>query len=236
MRWRAAQEAELTGEGGWLSITGLLWLPEGESRLPAPLDALGALVRRGESLTLVAPTSERRVLIPNKDSLAQGSVTGRVIQRGSRLGLRLYDSASPARQHFKGRRWFAPDPRFRVTARFHPYPAGKTLEITNILGDTQRVPAPGYVTFTLLGRACRLDAEATPEGLFFNFCDLTSGKTTYPAGRFLDAEKPRAGTVILDFNRAVCPPCAFTEFATCPLPPSANRLKIAVSAGERSPH
>lgn len=235
--WRKEQENELTKEGGWLSVVGLFWLQEGESALPPPLGALGKLVRKDESVTLVSPQGERRLLKPNTgERLTQGSVTGQLLQRGKRLGLRVYDSESPARRGFTGQHWFAPDPAYRVTATFHPYPQGKTLAITNVLGDTQPVPCPGYVTFALDGKLCRLEAQGTPTGLFFNIHDLTSGRATYPAGRFLETEKPANGKVVLDFNKAVNPPCAFTEFATCPLPPRANYLPIAIPAGERNTH
>ena len=234
--WRKAQEAELTDESGWLSITALIWLKEGENQLPAPLNALGVLVRKGESVLLKSGSSEQRSLKPNTDKLVRGSVTGNLIQRGTRIGVRVYDSESPARKSFTGRKWLAPEDGYRVKADFHPYPQGKTLAITNVLGDTQPVPCPGYVTFPLNGRLCRLEAQATPTGLFFNLHDLTSGKTTYPAGRFLETEKPTNGRVVLDFNKAVNPPCAFTEFATCPLPPRANYLPIALPVGEKTTH
>ncbi|WP_395092101.1 DUF1684 domain-containing protein [Armatimonas sp.] len=235
--WRKAQEAELTKEGGWLSVVGLFWLNEGDNPLPPALRALGKLVRTGESVRLYTPEGERRLLRPNStEKLTKGSVTGQILQRGKRLGIRVYDSESPARKNFTGQHWFAPEEAYRITATFHPYPQGKTLAITNVLGDTQPVPCPGYVTFPLDGKLCRLEAQGTPSGLFFNFHDLTSGKTTYPAGRFLDTEKPANGRVVLDFNRAVSPPCAFTEFATCPLPPRANYLPIALSVGEKKTH
>jgi uncharacterized protein len=235
--WRKEQEKELTEPGGWLSVVGLSWLPEGESPLPGALRSLGKLVRKNQSVTLVSPTGERRALTPNsRETLAVGSVSAQLLLRGKRLGLRVYDSESPARKSFRGRQWFAPDPAYKLTAEFHPYPAGKTLAITNVLGDTEPVPCPGYVTFPLEGKLCRLEAQSTPSGLFFNLHDLTSGKSTYPAGRFLETEKPAHGKVVIDFNKAVNPPCAFTEFATCPLPPQANYLKIALPVGEKSTH
>ncbi|WP_394793987.1 DUF1684 domain-containing protein [Armatimonas sp.] len=235
--FRKLQEDELTKDGGWLSMVWLYWLSEGDNPLPPALRALGKLVRTGETVRLYTPEGERRLLRPNSpEKLTKGSVMGQIIQRGKRLGVRVYDSESPARKNFKGQHWFAPDEGYRITTTFHPYPQGKTLAITNVLGDTQPVPCPGYVTFPLNGRLCRLEAQGTPSGLFFNFRDLTSGKETYPAGRFLDTEKPANGKVILDFNKAINPPCAFTEFATCPLPPIANYLKIEIPAGEKKTH
>ena len=235
--FRKSQEDELTKDGGWLSVVGLYWLSEGDNLLPPALRALGKLVRTGESVRLHTPEGERRLLRPNSnEKLTKGSVSGQLLQRGKRLGIRVYDKESPARRNFQGQHWFAPDEAYRVTATFHPYPPGKTLTITNVLGDTQPVPCPGYVTFPLNGRLCRLEAQGTPTGLFFNFRDLTSGKTTYPAGRFLDTDKTQNGKVVLDFNKAINPPCAFTEFATCPLPPVANYLKIEIPVGEKKTH
>lgn len=235
--FRKAQETGLLSDGGWLSVVGLYWLSEGDNALPPALRTLGKLVRQGETVRLYTPSGERRLLKPNStEKLTQGSVAVQLLQRGKRLGVRVYDSESPARKSFKGQQWYAPDEGYKITAEFHPYPQGRTMDITNVLGDIQPVPCPGYVTFPLNGRLCRLEAQGTPTGLFFNFRDLTSGKTTYPAGRFLDTEKPTNGKVVLDFNKAINPPCAFTEFATCPLPPVANYLKVEIPAGEKKYH
>ena len=107
-----------------------------------------------------------------------------------------------------------------------------------MLGDVLEMPSPGHVEFTLRGRALRLDPvlEGDAPELFFIFRDLTAGKTTYGAGRFLYADPPRDGVITLDFNKAYSPPCAFTDFATCPLPPRQNRLALAIEAGEKDPH
>lgn len=239
--WRKEQEAALRAERGWLSLAGLFWLKEGENRLGGPLKEAGVfLLAKGKVTFRPAGEPPRELKSDGSgapDFISWGSLTFYVLQRGKRLGIRLYDSESPVRKHFTGQQWYAPDPAFRVVAPFHAYTPPKLLEITNVLGDTQPVPCPGYVTFVLAGTQCRLEAQATPDGLFFNFRDLTSGKTTYPAGRFLETEKPDKGKVILDFNKAVSPPCAFTEFATCPLPPKANYLRVAIPAGEKyTPH
>jgi uncharacterized protein (DUF1684 family) len=108
--------------------------------------------------------------------------------------------------------------------------------ITNVLGQVDPVVNPGYVTFTLGGKPCRLEAEDQGGGFFFNFHDLTSGTETYGAGRFLNTPGAENGKVVLDFNRAINPPCGYTEFATCPLPPSMNYLQVAVRAGEKKFH
>lgn len=237
--WRKQQEAELRKDNGWLALAGLSWLKEGENTVPALADA-GVFLLRAGKVELRAADGSVRVLKPDTsgapDRVTLGSRTFFILQRGKRTGIRLYDTESPTRKAFTGQLWYPVDSTYRIEATFHPYTPAKQLAITNVLGDTQPVPSPGYVTFTVGGKPCRLEAQGTPTGLFFNFRDLTSGKTTYPAGRFLETEKPEGGKVILDFNQAVNPPCAFTAFATCPLAPVANYLKVPIPAGEKLPH
>ncbi len=123
-----------------------------------------------------------------------------------------------------------------MKARYVTHKAGTTIPITNVLGDTAPAPNPGYVEFRFHGQTCRLEAIDEGDTLFFNFQDGTSGKETYPAGRFLNTPLPKDGFVTLDFNRAVNPPCAYTAFATCPLPPKGNVLKVRMTAGEKTHH
>jgi uncharacterized protein (DUF1684 family) len=175
------------------------------------------------------------------DVLSLGALTMQIIDRGGKLGVRVKDMKSPARAKFKGLRYFPIEPRYRVVARFVPHPTPVTLNIPTVLGTVESMPSPGYATFDLpeaefLGapQPLRLDAVLEPgeTDLFFIFRDATSGKTTYGAGRFLYAAPPADGKVVLDFNRAYSPPCAFTPHATCPLPPPNNRLPVAIEAGE----
>jgi len=110
------------------------------------------------------------------------------------------------------------------------------MTIFNVIGDPSEVKCPGYLAFTVGGKECRLDVQPQASGFFLNFADTTSGKETYAAGRFLDVPKAVNGVYTIDFNQAVNPPCAFTEYATCPLPPIANHLSVAINAGEKSYH
>jgi uncharacterized protein (DUF1684 family) len=143
------------------------------------------------------------------------------------------DPNSKHRRQFEGLRWFPVIEAYRITARFVAYEQPREIEIANVLGDVDKMPSPGYALFNLGGREYRLDPVLEGDDkLFFIFADLTNNKTTYGAGRFLYTGLPRDGTVTLDFNQAVNPPCAFTKFATCPLPPRQNRLNIAIEAGE----
>jgi len=172
------------------------------------------------------------------DWVTMGRASFYVIEHGGRYVLRLADSQSPVRAHFGGRVWYPVKPEYRVTARFVPYDPPRTLPIVNVIDEVSDEPSPGYVEFTLRGRKERLDVVGNDDdGLFIVFRDATAGKTTYGPGRFLFIDrKPKAGEAFaLDLNRAYNPPCAFSEFTTCPLPPKQNILRTAVEAGEKYP-
>jgi len=200
-------------------------------------------VRPGVAVTLAGKPVTRAALGTDAggatpDLLALGALTLQIIDRGGRLGVRVKDMNSPVRARFKGLRYFPIDPRYRVVARFVPHPKPVTLAVPTVLGTVERMPSPGYASFMLPGASgpapLRLDAVVEPgeTQLFFIFRDATAGKTTYGGGRFLYADPPADGKIVIDFNRAYSPPCAFTPHATCPLPPPNNRLPVAVEAGE----
>lgn len=242
-RWRATHEEELRAPAGWLSVAGLFWLHEGDNAvgsdplsdvvLPAsaPKHAGAMRFEKGEV------RFEGKALKPDTSGAADvvqiGGVSLTVIVRGGRTGVRLRDPDAATRREFTGCKWFAPDESWRVRATWVAYPEPRTIAITNILGMTSQEPAPGYAEFTLRGHKLRLEPVTEDDHLFFMFKDQTSGHSTYGAGRFLYAAAPRDGAVELDFNKAENPPCAFTAFATCPLPPRSNVLPIAVEAGEK---
>lgn len=184
------------------------------------------------------PFTGERVLgtAPDKrDWVALGRLSMHVIERNGKFILRLADNESPVRKEFPGCVWYAPDPDYKVEARFVPYPEGKTLSIVNIIDEVSKQPCPGYAEFHLRGEVFRLDAIREGDGLFFVFRDATAGDTTYGAARFLDVDRvPQPnGTFTLDFNKAYNPPCAFSEYTTCPLPPKQNVLKVRIEAGEK---
>lgn len=158
-----------------------------------------------------------------------------VIQRGEKLGLRVRDSESPRRVNFVGIDYFDADPAWRIEADWVAFESPREIPITNMLGQTSPAKVPGKAVFTRDGQTIELlpMAESATEPLFFVISDGTSGEETYDAARFVYAVPPKDGKVILDFNRAQNPPCAFTPFATCPLPPKENRMTIRVTAGER---
>jgi uncharacterized protein len=256
--WRAEREAGLKSPNGWLTLAGLFWLDEGDNSfgsdpagrvvLPAgkaPAVA-GTLVRHGRDVELRArpgveltsggkPVSEMKLGYGAHPTVLNfGSISFFLIARGDRLGVRVKDSQSPALAAFHGVDSFPLDTSWCVVARFEPRPQAKSIPITNILGMTQDTPSPGVVVFEHGGATYRLDALGEPsKGLFLIFADRTTGSQTYGAGRFLDTEAPQNGRVLLDFNEAYNPPCAFTPYATCPLPPPQNHLAVAVTAGEK---
>jgi uncharacterized protein (DUF1684 family) len=262
-QWKAKRVASLKGDDGWLSLVGLHWLkegvnkigsdpsnevvlPEGKSpRVAGSLFLNGGAVRiearpgsgitsEGKPVTSLDLTSDADGGKPTV--LKLGTLTFHVIKRGERLGVRVKDSASPERVNFHGLEYFPLDERWRVEARFEPHNPPKTIPITNVLGMEDDEPSPGAVVFDIDGKTYRLDAltEAGEEQFFIIFADATSGKETYGAGRYLYAGPPdSAGRLLIDFNEAYSPPCAFTKYATCPLPPEQNRLPLRVEAGEK---
>ncbi len=250
--------ASLRAPDGWLTLAGLFWLRTGVNRIgtdrsnaivlpegsaPARVGEIdfhagvarfvaapGVKVRLGRTAvgTKVLQSDEQGA----PDILSINSISFYVIRRGERYGVRVKDNNSPYRKKFKGLHYFPIDARYRVRARFVPYQPPRRIAVTNVLGDTEMTPVPGYVEFQLQGKTLRLVPMVEDGALFFVFRDLTTGKQTYPAGRFLTTAMPRNGTVVLDFNKAYNPPCAFTPYATCPLPPKENALPVRIEAGE----
>jgi uncharacterized protein (DUF1684 family) len=260
-KWREDREARLKADGGWLTVAGLFWLKEGENSfgsdaandiaLPAGVPARAGSFAFAKGRTTVKLLPGVEGLVAGKpiatselksdengapDVLAIGPLTMQVIKRGERHGIRLKDKNAAARKAFTGLRWFDVREDYRVVARFTSYPSPRPVKVPNILGQTEAMPSPGFATFSLGGQEIRLEGvleEPGAEQLFFIVRDQTSGKETYPAGRFLYADLPRQGQIVLDFNKAYNPPCAFTAYATCPLPPPQNWMPVRIEAGER---
>jgi uncharacterized protein (DUF1684 family) len=167
----------------------------------------------------------------------KGDASFIVIKRGDRYALRVRDALAPTRTGFEPIPYFPIDPAFRIKVTFKPHPPGTQMDVLNIISIVEKMDNPGTVTFEKDGK--RFTLEAIDEGdhrLFFVFSDRTSGHESYAAARFVYAAYPGAdGTTILDFNKTYDPPCAFTPYATCPLPPAQNRMDIAIRAGEKKP-
>jgi len=243
-QWHADREARLQAEDGWLSLAGLFWLhdganpfgkdPAGEIALPdGPAHAGVFHLDRGKvSVTIDGATREVK---PDSDDVVRvGRLRLLAIKRGDRYGIRVKDPQSEARVHFKGIESFPADESYRIVAKWVAEP--KKIPILNVLGQTEESDCPGYAVFQLHGREFTLHPifeEPGAKELFYIFKDQTSGKETYPAGRFFYSGLPKDGHVVLDFNKAYNPPCAFTPYATCPLPPPENRLAVRIEAGEK---
>lgn len=261
-QWRAQRLAELNSETGWLTLVGLYWLKEGrnsvgqgpENDIIIPPDKmplhLGAFVLTNGVVTFETPipntfyVNDQPVSAVELKSDAEDkptvitlrSISFQVIKRGDKLGVRIKDKDSPQRTNFSGLEYFPIDLKWRLDAQFEPYNPPKPMPITNVLGMESSESSPGAVKFEVDGKEYRLDAitEKGETKLFMIIADKTSGKVTYPAGRYLYVDPPDAsGHLIIDFNKAYSPPCAFTKFATCPLPPRQNRLPFAIAAGEK---
>jgi len=161
----------------------------------------------------------------------------RIMNSNGRFLLRVADNRAPLREQFMGCIWYPPNPEFRVEAEFVPYPVGKTIAISNMIDEVSEQPAPGYAKFQLFGQDLQLDAIPEGDGLLFVFRDATAGDTTYGTARFIHVdEKPKDhARFVLDFNKAYNPPCAFTAYTVCPLPPQQNLLPLRIEAGERFP-
>lgn len=260
-KWRRERLQEINGETGWNTLVGLFWLNEGNNRfgsdpsndivLPrnrAPKYAGSLTLGKGTVRLIAHPevgiTSESTpvsdlVLRSDTDGLPTtlklGSLTMFIIKRGERFGLRVKDTHHPARSKFHGLSYFPLNSTWRIEARLEPYVPPKVIPIVNVLGMLDNMTSPGVLVFHLKGKEYRLDPvlEMGARQLFVIFGDETSGKETYGAGRYLYVDPPGAdGKVVVDFNKAYNPPCAFTKFATCPLPPRQNRLAMRVEAGE----
>lgn len=260
--WRKQREEDLLKPDGWTSLVGLHWLELkahyiGSSagsgiKLAVGPAKMGMLTRQngrffftpesGVALTLNGEPLKGRVELqsdhgelPSTIGFDEGRGSLTVIERGGRHALRVKHADAETRVNFVGLDYWPVDPTWQIEGRFVPHPAGKTMTIGDIIGITTESPNPGAVEFSRDGTTYRLEAIGEPNGpLFIVLADGTSGHGSYPAGRFLDVAAPINGKVTLDFNRAYNPPCAFTPYATCPLPPPENRLNLAIAAGEKA--
>jgi uncharacterized protein (DUF1684 family) len=260
--WHKKRLEDLRGPKGWLNLAGLYWLKEGintfgssqESDIVFPkgkiqLKAGVFILKNGQVTLKVSPGAAiklgdnpviSRVVYPADSaenvSMRHGSLEWFVVKRDDRLGIRLRDFDNPAIKKFKGIERFPTDLVWRVAASLEKGDSTKTIQITNVLGQTFRQRSPGTLVFYIDGKKYGL--EALDDGgaeYFMIFGDSTNARETYGAGRYLYVSPvDSSGRTFIDFNKAYNPPCAFTPFATCPLPPKQNVLDVAVKAGEKN--
>ncbi len=260
--WHQKRVDRLLGPYGWVNVRGLFWLKEGinsfgsgkQNDIVFPegkiADKAGFFVLRDSTVSMQVLPDEKvlsdnvpvnSLVIFKPDTtrpkvLQAGSLQWFVIKRSDKIGIRLRDLETENLQSFKGIERFDSDITWRINSKLTVQP-GKKVEIANVLGQTYINPVKGTLSFTIDGEEYQLDAIDEDGKLFIIFGDETNDKTTYSAGRYLYASMPEGDVdVMLDFNQAINPPCAFTEFATCLLPPKQNILHIEVSAGEKAYH
>ena len=259
-KWRADRVERLRAPDGWLSLVGLEWLKPGSNRIgsgkdndivlgggPAHLGQVqvadGKVVielAADSGATIDGKSQQRAELLddaqPAPTLVDVGSIRFYLVERSGKLGLRIKDARAKTRVDFAGIDSYAIDPGWRIEATWVPFDPPHTLEIPNVTGVIDHLPVPGKAVFERDGKTWELLPvidDPDEKQLFFIFADRSSGKDTYGGGRFLYAQPPQDGKVVLDFNKAYNPPCAFTAFATCPLAPPENRLGVTVNAGEK---
>jgi uncharacterized protein len=258
-KWRQERETNLTKETGWLTVAGLFWLKDGTNTVgagekfdvrltdnfkqgrfgeiefkedKAALKVGNGVEAQADGKTVSGPVELVSDEKGKPTEIRTGTQTFFLIKREERFGIRLKDSNSEARRNFKGLHWFPVDESYKVKARLEESPG--EVKVPNVLGGFFKMKSPGMLKFTLKGKECSLRPVTEDDGTFFLiFVDGSNKNETYKAGRFLYAEKAVNGETTLDFNKAENPPCAFTAYATCPLPPPGNSLEVNVDAGEK---
>lgn len=255
-RWRGRRVASIAGTNGWTTLVGLQWLNQGTNAVDRPGSPdgrrLGVVVRQGAEARFIpepgvgvqrqdgAPAAG--VLRSDQDGkakpdvLVSGTLRFFLIARGERLGIRFKDSDAPTRRAFQGLEYFPYQPAWRLEGRFERFAEPRRVEIFDVTGNRKLEPLSGLIQFEVGGEVFRLEAlwDEEDQEYFVLFRDRTSGKSTYGSGRFLHVAKEDAsGRVVVDFNYAYNPPCAFSAFATCPIPPRSQWLPFEVSAGEK---
>jgi uncharacterized protein (DUF1684 family) len=258
--WRHERVEHLRAPHGWLSLVGLDWLKDGKNTLGSAKGNDIVLAKAPAHLgTIVLDHGKASIVLDAKSgatidgksiataellddshdkptTVAYGTVSFYLVQRGDKHGLRVKDSEASTRTHFVGIDYFPIDASWRIEAKWEAYKPPHEVEEPNILGQVDKVVVPGAAVFERDGKTYRLEPVIETPGdknLFLVFGDKTNGHETYGASRMLYTDPPKDGKVVIDFNKAYNPPCAFTPYATCPLPTAQNRMKLRVTAGER---
>lgn len=255
--WRSELDKNIRKENGWLALAGLFWLklgksqigsdPKCEVQLPGRFPAnIGYFEYNGKSVSIRANTGQKinvndksvdfAILQPdvsdNPNYATLDDVRLVVIERGHRIGIRMWDNQREERQTFPARTWFNIDKGFRIPATYAAYDRPKKAYFPDLAGEKSEFPVEGYISFEFNGNHYQLDINKEDDkSLFIRFGDQTSGSETYPTGRYLTADEEN-GEFFIDFNKAYNPPCAITNFATCVFAPEQNRLDFRVTAGE----
>ncbi len=259
--WDVKRVNRLKADDGWLNLVGRFWLKQGESTFGSAKDNdivvessklpehIGSFIFKDSVVTFRAldgvdvmlgdMSVKEIVLVDDQKSdvtvLQIGSVKFNLIVRDTLYGIRFRDLNSDLVKNFKGVERYPIDESWKITAKFEAYNPVKEIDVPNVLGQISKEKSPGAVVFERDGKTHRIDAvDEGGDKLFLIIADQTSGDETYGGGRFMYVNKPDStGTILLDFNKAYNPPCVFTKYATCPLPPLQNYLKLRIEAGEK---
>ncbi len=258
--WHKKRIENLEDEDGWLNLVGLYWLKPGENKFGTNLGndivfprgmapgVIGTLTLKDGTVTVHVQPDARvfcnsqpvsEMILQNDNSgnptvLSLGYLKWFIIKRGNMYGVRVRDLNAPLLKEFKGIETFQVNEDWKIKAKYVPNNPPKIISVQSIIGTTEKDTITSSLVFSIKGKEFRLDPLIEGDQLFIIFADETNGDETYGAGRFLYADKPDSGdNVILDFNKAYNPPCAFTKYATCPLPPKQNFLQIKITAGEK---
>jgi len=258
--WHAKRIENLKKENSWLNLVGLFWLKQGENKFGSGMDNdivfpskapdyIGTFLLKDSVVTIkvnkgiivLLDSSEVAEMVLQNDmtdspsTLSLDSFKWLIIKRGDKYGVRLRDLNAPLLKEFKGIERFPVNTDWRIEGEFIPYNPAKKIMVPNVLGGSDEEMVSGKLKFKIKGKEFIIDPIDSGEKLFIIFADETNGETTYGAGRFLYSDKPDStGKVLIDFNKSYNPPCVFTKFATCPLPPEQNRIGIKITAGEKS--
>lgn len=261
--WQQQRLESLKSPTGWLNLAGLFWLQAGENTAGADStnalifhktstpNFIGSFIledtvvtfRANPNVAVTLNDSAISTVVMRNDTeenptrLALGTLSWTIIKRGGKYGVRLRDHEHPLLKQFAGIETFPVDSTWRLEARFEANNPPKLIAVPTILNTIIEEPSPGAFIFNIAGKTYRFDAtgEMTDKELFIIFADRTNGKETYGAGRFLYVPTPNlTDHAVIDFNKAYNPPCAFTPYATCPLPPEQNMLPVRITAGEKN--
>lgn len=258
VEWQKERDNTIRRDNGWLSLAGLFWLkvgknnfgsdPNSEIQLPKrSAQDVGYFEYDGKSVTLRTNSSQKvkvndkltdfAILQPdisdNPSFITLQDIRLVVIQRGNKLGIRMWDNQREDRRTFPARTWFEIDEKFRIPAVYTPYDNPKMVYFPDVTGEKTEFPVEGLLSFEFDENPYQLDVNKEDDDtLFARFRDTTSNEQSYPTGRYLIADGQSDGKIFIDFNKAYSPPCAFTEFATCIFAPEQNHLDFKVTAGE----
>ena len=262
--FHAEREKILLADDGWFTVSGLHFLNPGENKFGSdPLNDVvleyadvpkqaGVITMNGTNVTIKAADGQTLTYNgkPAKEGVLHLAADGKPADTitfktttmflhysGPRLAIRVRDLNAPLRKNFSGLKWYPPNPAVKVVGQFTPLAKPKTVQAPNILGDLEPFEVPGTVALTIGGKAANMEAWKSGNQLWFVFRDLTSADTTYQSARFLYTDMPGPdGKLVMDFNRARNPPCAYNQWTTCPLPPASNKLPVRIEAGEKRYH